>query len=55
MIGKSKEFEDVSRVASSFPTYLEKMEATLLAGYGRVVRWLVFGDISTNLCDLDFE
>ena len=32
MIGKSKEFEDVSGVASSFPTYLGKIEATLLAG-----------------------
>ena len=38
MIGKSKEFEDVGGVASSFPTYLGKIEATLLAGYeqGRV-------------------
>ena len=32
MIGKSKEFEDVGRVASSFATYLGKIEATLLAG-----------------------
>ena len=34
MIGRSKELEDVGRVASSFPTYLGKIEATLLAGYG---------------------
>ena len=33
MIGKSKEFGDVGRVASSFPTYLEKIEAILQAGY----------------------
>ena len=34
MIGKSKEFDDVGRaVASSFPTYLGKIEATLLTGY----------------------
>ena len=33
MIGISKELEDVGRVASSFPTYLGKIEATLLAGY----------------------
>ena len=33
MIGRSKELEDVGRVASSFPTYLGKIEATLLAGY----------------------
>ena len=26
MIGKSKEFEDVGKVASSFPTYLGKIE-----------------------------
>ena len=32
-IGRSKELEDVGRVASSFPTYLGKVEATLLAGY----------------------
>ena len=32
MIGRSKEFEDVGRVASSFPTCLGKIEATLLAG-----------------------
>ena len=32
MIGKSKEFEDVGRVASSFPTYLGKIEMTLQAG-----------------------
>ena len=34
MIGRSKELEDVGRVSSSFPTYLGKIEATLLAGYG---------------------
>ena len=33
MIGRSKELEDVGRVASSFSTYLGKIEATLLAGY----------------------
>ena len=33
MIGGSKELEDVDRAASSFPTYLGKIEATLLAGY----------------------
>ena len=33
MIGRSKELEDVGRVASSFPTYLGKIEVTLLAGY----------------------
>ena len=33
MIGRSKELEDVGRVASSFPTYIGKIEATLLAGY----------------------
>ena len=33
MIGRSKELEDVGRVASSFPTYLGKIEASLLAGY----------------------
>ena len=32
MIGKSKEFEDVGRVASSFLTYLGKIEVTLQAG-----------------------
>ena len=32
MIGRSKELEDVGRVASSFLTYLGKIEATLLAG-----------------------
>ena len=31
MIGRSKELEDVGRVASSFPTCLGKIEATLLA------------------------
>ena len=30
---RSKELEDVGRVASSFPTHLGKIEATLLAGY----------------------
>ena len=38
MIGRSKELEDVSRVASSFPTYLGKIEATLL--------------VDTKLCQL---
>ena len=33
MISRSKELEDVGRVASSFPTYLGKTEATLLAAY----------------------
>ena len=33
MIGRSKELEDVGRVASSFPTYLGKIEGTMLAGY----------------------
>ena len=33
MIGRSKELEDVGRVASSFPTNLAKIKATLLAGY----------------------
>ena len=33
MIGRSKELEDVGRVASSFPTFLGKIEATLPAGY----------------------
>ena len=33
MIGRSKELEDVDRVASSFPTNLGKIKATLLAGY----------------------
>ena len=33
MIGGSEELEDIGRVASSFPTYLGKIEATLLAGY----------------------
>ena len=34
MIGKSKEFDDVGRaVASSVPTYLGKIKATLLTGY----------------------
>lgn len=34
MIGKSKEFDNVGRaVASSFQTYLGKIEATLLTGY----------------------
>ena len=34
MISKSKEFDDVGRaVASSFPTYIGKIEATLLTGY----------------------
>ena len=35
MIGKSKEFEDVGRVASSFLTYLGKIKVTLLAGYNK--------------------
>ena len=33
MFGKSLEFEDVARVASSFPTYPGKIYATLLAEY----------------------
>jgi len=33
MIGRPNELEDVGRVASSFATYLGKIEATLLAGY----------------------
>ena len=33
MIDRSKELEDVGRVASSFSTYLGKIEETLLAGY----------------------
>ena len=33
MLGKSKEFENVGGVASSFPTYLGRIEVTLLAGY----------------------
>ena len=33
MIGRSKELEDVGRVASSFPTHLGKIEATPLEGY----------------------
>ena len=33
MIGRLKELEDVGGVTSSFPTYLGKIEATLLAGY----------------------
>ena len=33
MIGISREFEDVDRVAPSFPTYLGKMEVILLVGY----------------------
>ena len=42
MIGGLKELEDVDRAASSFPTYLGKIEATLLAGYlikGTVFRY----------------
>ena len=35
MIGRLKELEDVGRVASSFPTHLGKIEATLLAGYAQ--------------------
>ena len=35
MVGRSKELEDFGRVASSFPTYLGKIEVTLLAGYMR--------------------
>ena len=37
MIGKSKEFEDVSRDASSFPTYPGKIKATLLAEYQLII------------------
>ena len=38
MISKSKEFDDVGRaVASSFPTYIGKIEATLLTGYTTLV------------------
>ena len=33
MIGRSNDLDDVGRVASSFPTYLGKIEATLLAAY----------------------
>lgn len=33
MIGESKEFEDVGRVASSFPIYLGKTKVALLAEY----------------------
>ena len=33
MIGISRDFEDVSKVASSFPTYLGKIEVTLVVGY----------------------
>ena len=33
MIGRSNNSEDVGRFASSFPTYLGKIETTLLAGY----------------------
>ena len=42
MIGRSKELEDVVRVASSFPSYLGKIEATLLAGYDEVCTKLTF-------------
>ena len=38
MIGKSKEFEDVGRITSSFPTYLGKIEATLPPGYAKSCR-----------------
>ena len=62
MIGRSKELKDVGRVASSFPTYLGQIEATLLAGL-RLLRLncglcpVVFGesdetnnDIEDHLC-----
>ena len=55
MIRKSKEFEDVGRVASSFPTYLGKIEATLLAGYARVVRWLQFFNKFSGIYQLTSE
>ena len=42
MIGRSKELEDVVRVASSFPSYLGKIEATLLVGYDEVCIKLTF-------------
>ena len=36
-IGKSKEFEDVGRVASSFPTYPGKIKATVIAEYQLII------------------
>ena len=51
MIGKSKEFEDVGRVASSFPTYLGKIEATLLAGYMKSFQ--LFQDVSFGIFQLN--
>ena len=36
---RSKELVDVGRVASSFPTHLGKIEATLLAGYWQGGPW----------------
>ena len=51
MIGKSKEFEDDSRVASSFLTYLGKIEATLLAGYMK--QFQLFQDVSFGIFQLN--
>ena len=46
MIGKSKEFEDVGRVASSFPTCPGKIKVTLLAGYHLIIFKEIYGDQS---------
>ena len=49
MIGRSKELEDVGRVASSFQAYLGKIEATLLAGYLSLKHLLAFNGV-INTC-----
>ena len=51
MIGRSKELEDVGRVASSFPSYLGKIEATLLAGYDEVCTKLTFVPFGLEISD----
>ena len=45
-LANKKKFEDVGRVASSFPTYPGKIKVTLLAGYQLIIFKEIYGDQS---------
>ena len=51
MIGRSKELEDVGRDASSFPTYLGKIEETLLSILFYIVLTLSFSVYISLACE----
>ena len=48
MIGRSNDLEDVGRVASSFATYLGKIEVTLLAGYQETILYTSYENIGSH-------